>query len=199
MASAFLVTLPLLGGMTLKDGCDSVIVWAEDATQAKSMASVAMSNDVPALAWTAATATALVVNTELEGWTMTINLRDNLTPFTEKIATFVGLNAATIDTIGTGIAAALVAAGVAGAAYNTGTNVLTIVETTDAMGDWHISAKITPPAALTGTNLFLTEDGDAGVAGIIGAITAEGASGIARFSTLVAANPAFYAVCKVRR
>lgn len=79
MAGAYLVTLALKGGMNLKGGNDSVIVWAEDATQAKSLASAAMSNDVPAAAWTAATATALVVGTELEGWTFTINLTDPVT------------------------------------------------------------------------------------------------------------------------
>jgi len=199
MASAFLVSLPLKGGMNLQEGMDSVIVWAEDAAQAKSMASVAMALDVPAAAWADATATALVVNTELEGWTASVVLSDPVTPFDVIEASFTGANSATIDTIGTGLAAALVTAGVAGAAYDTGTNVLTIVETTDGMGDWVIAVKMTPPASLTGTNTLIAGDGSAGVSGFFGAVTAAGAAGIARTSTLVAALPAFYAACKVKR
>jgi hypothetical protein len=196
---AYLVSLPLKGGMNLKEGCDSVLVWADDTTQAKSLASAAMSNDVPALAWADAVVTALVVNTELEGWTASVHLKDPVTPFAEINASFTGANSATIDTIGTGLAAALVAAGVAGAAYDTGTNVLTIVETTDGMGDWFISAKMTPPASLTGTMGMIAEDGSSGVSGFFGAITAAGAAGIARTSTLVASLPALYAACKVKR
>ncbi len=197
-ASAFLVTLPLLGGMTLDNDCDSVIVWAEDAAMAKSMAAAA--SGVDAVAWADATATALVINTELEGWTMTVTLKDPVTPFDQLTASFVALNAGTIDTIGTGIAAALTAlAAIAGAAYDTATNVLTIVETTDSMGDWYITAKLTPPAALTGTATALALGGSAGVSGLIGAITAVGAAGIARTSTLVASLPAFYGMAKLKR
>lgn len=200
MAAAYLVTLPLKGGMTLKGGNDSVIVWADDATQAKSLASAAMSNDVPAAAWTNATATALVVGTELEGWTFTINLVDPVTPFTELSASYTGANAATIDTVGTALAAALNALdGIAGAAYDTGTNVLTIVETTDSMGDWAIEAYATPPSTATGTSLIGFGDTGARVSGFFGAITAAGAAGIARTSTLVAALPALYALAKVDR
>jgi hypothetical protein len=199
MAAAYLVTLPLKGGMTLKGGNDSVIVWAEDATQAKSLASAAMSNDVPAAAWTAATATALVVGTELEGWTFTINLVDPVTPFTELSVSITAVSTDDIDDVGGDLAAALVTAGIAGAAYDSGTNVLTIVETTDGRGDWAIEAYATPPSAAYSTSLIGFGDTGARVTGFFGAITAAGAAGIARTSTLVAALPALYALCKVDR
>lgn len=199
MAGAYLVTLALKGGMNLKGGNDSVIVWAEDATQAKSLASAAMSNDVPAAAWTAATATALVVGTELEGWTFTINLTDPVTPFTELSVSHTATNGQVIDDVGTALATALNATAIDGAAYNTGTNVLTIVETTDSMGDWVIEAYATPPSTATSTSLIGFGDTGARVTGFFGAITAAGAAGIARTSTLVAALPALYALAKVDR
>lgn len=199
MAGAYLVTLALKGGMNLKGGNDSVIVWAEDATQAKSLASAAMSNDVPAAAWTAATATALVVGTELEGWTFTINLTDPVTPFTELSVSHTATNGQVIDDVGTALATALNATVIDGAAYNTGTNVLTIVETTDSMGDWVIEAYATPPSTATSTSLIGFGDTGARVTGFFGAITAAGAAGIARTSTLVAALPALYALAKVDR
>lgn len=199
MAGAYLVTLPLKGGMNLKGGNDSVIVWAEDATQAKSLASAAMSNDVPAAAWTNATATALVVGTELEGWTFTVNLVDPVTPFTELSASYTATNGQVIDDVGTALATALNATVIDGAAYNTGTNVLTIVETTDSMGDWVIEAYATPPSTATSTSLIGFGDTGARVTGFFGAITAAGAAGIARTSTLVAALPALYALAKVDR
>lgn len=199
MAGAYLVTLALKGGMNLKGGNDSVIVWAEDATQAKSLASAAMSNDVPAAAWTNATATALVVGTELEGWTFTVNLVDPVTPFTELSVSHTATNGQVIDDVGTALATALNATVIDGAAYNTGTNVLTIVETTDSMGDWVIEAYATPPSTATSTSLIGFGDTGARVTGFFGAITAAGAAGIARTSTLVAALPALYALAKVDR
>ncbi len=198
MASAFLVSLALKGGMNLYEGCDSVIVWAEDATQAKSLAAAAMPQDVPAAAWTNATATALVVNTELEGWTFTITLDDPITPFTALSVSVTATNGQVIDDVGTALATALNATVINGAAYNTGSNVLTIVETTDGMGDWVINVYAYPPATATGTSLAYGDNAKA-VSGIFGAVTAAGASGIARTSTLVAALPALYAVAKVNR
>lgn len=196
MAGAYLVTLARKSGMTLKGDNDGVVVWAEDATQAKSVASAAMAGDVPAAAWANATATALVVNTELEGWTFTINLVDPVTPFTELSVSYTATNGQVIDDVGTALATALNATVINGAAYNTGSNVLTIVETTDGMGDWLIEAYATPPGSAYGTSLAY-EDTGARVSGFFGAITAAGASGIARTSTLVAALPAVYAKVKV--
>jgi hypothetical protein len=196
MAGAFLVTLPVLGGMTLRGGNDSVVVWAEDAAHAKSLASAAMAGDVPAAAWSAATATALVIGTELEGWVFNVNLVDNLTPFTEINVSVTGTNGQDIDAIGTALATALNATVINGAAYVGASNVLTIVETTDAMGDWFITMTATPPPGITSTSLIGFGDSAAPVTGMFGAITAPGASGIARTVTLVTTLPALYAVLK---
>lgn len=190
MASAYLVTLDVTkSGYTLRAGANAAVVFAETTAQAIDMAKAALgSNLADDAAWAAATVTAVAAEAELEGWTFTINLTDNLTPFTLISATYVAADAAVIDTVGAGLAAALVAAGVAGAAYNAGTNVLTIVETTDVKGDWLISAYAYPPSNFENQNVS--------VQGFYGAITAAGAQGIARTSTLVAALPKLYGAFK---
>lgn len=199
MAGAYLVTLPLVGGMTLSGDNDSVIVWAEDAAQAKSLASAAMARDVPAAAWTAATATALVIGTELEGWVFNINLVDNLTPFTEINVSVTGTNGQDIDAIGTALATALNATVINASVYVGASNVLTIVDVADAMGDWFITMTATPPAGVTSTSLIGFGDSSAPVAGMFGAITAPGAAASARTVTLVTTLPALYAVAKASR
>lgn len=189
MASAYLVTLdPAKSGYSLRGGANAVVVFAETTGQATDMAKAALAGAGDDGAWAGATVTAIAAEAELEGWTFTINLTDNLTPFTIITASYVAVNAAVIDDVGTGLAAALVAAGIAGAAYNTGTNVLTIVETTDGMGDWSILAYAYPPSNF--------EDRAVSCAGFYGAITAVGAAGIARKSTLVAAVPKLYGAFK---
>ena len=196
---AYLVSLPSSGGQVLRGGNDSVIVWAEDATQAKSLASAAMIGDVPAAAWAGATATALVVGTELEGWVFTVNLRDLADPFTEISVSVTGTNGQNIDNIGAALVTALNGTVINGAAYNSGTNVLTIVETTDNMGDWFIECFAKPPGSATSTSLIGFGDTAASVSGFFTSLDAIGAANAARTVTLVAALPALYALCKVDR
>lgn len=198
MASAFLVSLALKGGMTLRNGNDSAIVWAEDATQAKSLASAAMAGDVPAAAWTGATATALVTGTELEGWVFSITLTDPADG-TVISASYTGANSSNIDTVGAALVTALNASAINGAAYNSTSNVLTIVETTDGMGDWDIQCKATPPSSVTSTSLIGFGETSESVSGFFTSLTAVGSAGDARTVTLVAALPALYAICKVDR
>lgn len=198
-ASAFLVTLPLKGGMTLRNGMDSVICWAESATMAKDIASAALSGDLPATAWANATATALVVGTELEGWVFTVRATDNNSPYTLIEASYTGANGDDIDAVGAGLKAALIAAGVAGADYNSTSNLLTIAASGDSMGDWHILAYAYPPATATSTSLLGFDDNTKSVSGFFGTITAENVAATARTSTLVASLPALYGVAKVFR
>lgn len=186
MASAYLVTLDRTkGGYNLEQDIDAVVVYADSTSQAKDLAKAMMGADAN-LHWANATVTAIAAEAELEGWTFNIGLQDNNSPFTVITASYVATDAQVIDDVGAGLAAALIVAGVAGAAYNSGTNVLTIVETTDGMGDWHINVFAYPPSG------GLYSDPLTSVTGFFGAVTAEGASGIARKSTLVAAFPKPY-------
>ena len=200
-ASAFLVTLPLKGGMSLKGGNDSVIVWAEDAATAKSLASMAMSNDVPKAAWTNATATALVVGNEMEGWTYTINLRDPVTPFTEVSVSHVATTGQSVDAIAAALVTLLNAtAPIAGAAY--ATPALTIAQTTDGIGDWFAEVLVTPPNSLTSTSLIIA--GETGAvnavdAGFASSLVSEGAAGAAITVNLTVFLPVLYALAKIDR
>ena len=200
-ASAFLVKLPLKGGMTLKGGNDSVIVWALDAASAKGMASMAMSNDVPLAAWADATVTALVTGTEMEGWTYTVNLRDPVTPFTEISVSHVATTGQDVDDIGDALVVLLNAtSSIAGAAY--ATPALKIAETTDGIGDWYAEVLVKPPGALYSTSLVISGDTanvDAVAAGFADTLVSEGAAGAAITVNLAVMLPALYALAKVDR
>lgn len=203
MAGAYLVTLPSNAQFNLSDGCNAAIVWAENATMAKDLAAAMAKDDVPAAAWAAATATALVVGTELEGWIFRIDLTDNNSPYTLITASYTAVNAADIDTVGAGLKAALIAAGIANADYNSTSNLLTIGAAGDNIGDWHIVVSAFPPTGVTSTSLVGAEDGGASgksVSGFFGAVTAENVTpGTARTSTLVASLPAMYGMARMKR
>ena len=149
MAGFHIVTLGESGtsGATFNNGNDSVLVWAEDGAQAKSLASAALGSDPSNAAWVGADVYSLssVGGNELKGWTFTVNLTDNQAPFTLISVSVTGTTGQDIDAIGTALAAALNATVINGAAYVGGTNILTIVETTDSMGDWHIEMIANPP------------------------------------------------------
>lgn len=201
MAGAYLVTLPLKGGMSLKGGNDSVIVWAEDATSAKGLASMAMSNDVPQAAWTAATATALVVGTEVEGWTWTVNLYDPVTPFTAISVSHTATTGQDVDDVGAALVTLLNATSpIAGAAF--ATPALKIAETTDGIGDWFAEVLVTPPSGVTSTSLIGFGDTaavNAVTAGFASTLVSEGAAGDAITVNLTVTLPALYALAKVNR
>ena len=197
MAAPYLVALFHTGGLTLTGGNDAALVWADSAEQARSMASAALSGDVPAAAWDNADVFEITSGTELEGWVFTINLTDNQAPFTLISVSVTGTNGQDIDAIGTALATALNATVINGAAYVGASNVLTIVQTTDNMGDWFIEMKSTPPANLSYPFATYFRDPAQHVTGMFGAITAAGAAGIARTVTLVDVKPALYSVMKL--
>ena len=83
---------------------------------------------------------------------------------------YTGIASDTVDLIGTALAVALNATvPIAGAAYVGGTNVLTIAQTTDNLGDRSVEIEITPPgcvAPIGGTFFYtaLTHRGAVGAA-----------------------------------
>lgn len=203
MAGFHIVTLGEFGtsGATFNNGHDSVLVWAEDVAQAKSLASAALGSDPSNEAWQNADVYSLssVGGNELNGWVFTINLTDNQSPFTLISVSVTGAAGQNIDNIGTALAAALNATVINGAAYVGASNILTIVETTDSMGDWHIDMMANPPSIIPipSSSLYRFRDPSTRITGMFGAITAPGASGIARTVTLVDVKPALYMICKM--
>lgn len=165
----YVVTLPVLTGFNTKNGIDMAVVRANSGNEAKSIIGQYM-GDVAL--WAAGTATQIAAPSTYEGWRFNVVV--------EGIAdvTVTADSDDTLDDIGAKLVTALNATSINGSAYNTGTNVLTIVETTDNMGDKVIAVKVMPPT---------TSLGDDGVnfTGFWSTLTAPGAVGIARFVTLV--------------
>lgn len=149
------------GGHTLKNGVDAMIVSAPDATTAKQMAAAQFDGD--GTAWISeSTATAIAAAADWEGWTFNIVILDS--PALE--AEYVGAAADTIDDVGAALVTELNAlSAIAGAAYNSTSQTLTIAETTDGLGDMSVDITVTPP------------NGASGVAALLGTITDGGASG----------------------
>jgi hypothetical protein len=146
-ATPYLVTIDRNSQSPRKNGVDAAVVVAENSTEAKQMAASVLDGEGNA-PWTAATATALAAAANLDGFVMNVQIFHPTTNARVANASFTGVSGATIDTIGTGIAAALNAlSNIAGAAYNTGTNVLTVAETTDALGDHTFVISLRPPTA----------------------------------------------------
>ena len=154
----------------LVGGADAMVVWAASEAQAKERASAQYDGDGGA--WTAATATDLTVSDDWEGWTFTISINTTVA----KTFTYVGTSANdTVDEIAAQLVILLNAdADIAGAAYNTTTQVLTVAETTDGLGNHTLTVDITPPS------------GKSACASLRGTLVHEGAAGDALKVTLSA-------------
>lgn len=175
MAGAYLVKMDAEGGQTLVGGANGIIVYAADATDAKAVASAHYAGS-PAAQWTGGSATLIAVGADLENWRFRVVIEGAAVD-----CTVTGAAAATVDTIGDLMVTALNAtAAIAGAAYDSGTNVLTIAETTDGLGDLQVQARIMPPATWGNPNVA--------IASFVTTIVDGGASGDALKCTLVAST-----------
>lgn len=144
MASAYLVQAPDECGQTLIGGKNAVVVYAADATDAKAVAKAHFGGDSPAM-WAGATVTALAAGADLEGWRLRIALLDAATPVD---ITVTAIASGSVDSLGALAVTALNAlATIAGAAYDSGTNVLTVAETTDNLGAATLTAQLLPPTS----------------------------------------------------
>lgn len=155
---------------TAVEGARSMIVFANSTTQAKEVAAAKFNGD--AAAWGSATVTDLDNTADWEGWTIQIVI----STATPKVFTYTSTS--TNDTIDE-IAAALVTlinadADIAGAAYNSTTQVLKVAETTDGLGDKQLNVSFTPPGGLDP------------IASLVGVIVDGGASSDALTVTLPA-------------
>jgi len=173
---AYTVVAPAVSGLTLVGGADVMVVFATDAAQAKEIA--ASKYDSDGACWASATVTAIAADADFEGWTFQIVIGGGCGTGNDEPATFTYVGTAANNTIDE-IAAQLVIllnahADIAGAAYNTTTQVLTIAETTDGLGDQTVEVTITPP------------DGKADIASLVSTIVDGGAAADALKVTLPA-------------
>lgn len=167
---AYLVTLPDTAGQTLVNGCNAFVVFAEDPTAAENIVKDVFSGDSDALV-TSATPVEIVEATDLEGFTLTVGINDPVTPIE---ASYTAVANDVIDDIGAGIVTALIAAGVANASYDSGTNILTAAAIADGLGDNQLTVVMTGP------------NGNASQPGFVGAIVDGGVEAAALTVALAA-------------
>ncbi len=172
MAAAYYVTLPLEGGQTLRNGVNAVVVYAEDATQAKEAAAARFDGDS---AWSGSTATAIIAG-DYSGWTLRLRLfaAASTVPLVDVSVLGDATNNLIDEVAALAVTALNATAPIAGAAYNSTTQVLTVAETTDVLGNLALVAE------------FTHADFASPVASLVGAIVDEGLSSAAITVTLKA-------------
>ena len=169
-AKFFLVTSDPYFHSPVRDGVTSAIVVAEASADAKALMESLHGDTVR---WANATYTEFGAGADLAGWSLRVQVLHPTdtagAAVTVTDVTVTGAAAATVDSIAALAVIALNAAGpMASASYNSSTNILTVAETTDGLGDQRVVASFTPPG---------TESKS--IPGFLGAITHEGASGAA--------------------
>lgn len=143
----------------------AAVIYADNATDAKELLEALYADDADAL-WANSTVTAMAAATNMLGWGMRVKVTD---PDTDIVivdcsVTNTGSNDS-IDELGALMVIALnLTAPIAGAAYSS--NVLTVAETTDDLGDHVVTAEI-----------YSTYSTNVPIPGFVGVITDEGAHG----------------------
>ena len=130
------------GGITLKEGKDTMVVTAQSAAEAKLVAK-AQSFHPSDAAWAAATVTAVADAGDLIGWRARITIRTSAGVIVETV-TVTAVTTDDFDDIGNDLVVVLYATdSIAGAADST--PALTIAETTDSLGDHTVTLEFLPP------------------------------------------------------
>lgn len=156
-----------------RNGVMGAVVVAESSADAKALLK-SLYGDVVDAGWDNATYTAMAAAADMIGWTA----RAVVTEVDGTVAadvTVTGASAATVDSIAALLVTALNAtAAISNAAYNSGTQVLTVAGTSDLMGDGHFYLAFSPPGS------------SVAIPGFAGAHTEGGANGAALTVTLAA-------------
>lgn len=167
---AYLVTLNTeKSGHTLPGGANAMAVFAADATAAKQVCEAYF--DGEGLLWSSSDASVaeIVADADFNGWTFKVRILGGLGVGGDEPGEVVVVGDATdntIDEVGALLVTALNAlTGIAGASYNSTSNILTVAETTDSLGDQTVEVDIIPP------------NGYSSVASLVGTITDGGVAG----------------------
>lgn len=154
----FLVQIdPLRSGGTVYDNATAAIVNAADATAAKALVVAKFPNSD----FKTAEVTAMPIDLPLVGWTLTIDIPDLDEGLTVSVTGTPSDD--TLDKIAALAVTALNATSeISAAAYNSGTNTLTVAGVADELGDKKLEVR-------------LTDDTGADRSSLIGTITSEGA------------------------
>lgn len=176
--STYVVTFDPSVNVGSRNGVQGAVVVANNVADAKALLDAKHGGDLD-VNWDNATYTAFAAGADLEGWSLRVQVRDATGAVVAADCTVVGAPAATVDTIAALMVTALNAtAPIAGAAYNAGTNVLKVAETTDNLGDQRVVVEFWPPVGTLGQKVS--------VPGFIGAITHQGLSNAALSVALAA-------------
>lgn len=161
--AAYIVALRNTLGKTFKNGANAVVVTAASETIAKQMAAAQFDGDGNAWTEDDAEVTAVAAAADWAGWTFRVTILSDTPKEFEVIA---DATTNTMDEVGAALVTALNAdADIAGAAYDSTTQTLTVAETTDGLGDQLLQVEVIPPG------------GFSSIAGLLGTITDGGASG----------------------
>jgi hypothetical protein len=149
----YIVTLnPNKGGRSLRNGSDVMVVSAADATAAKQVAAAKFEGEGNVWTDSSTTATAIAAAADWSGWTVKVAILGGFgagaktDPF--EVSAVGDATNNTMDKIAALLVTALNAsAGIAGAAYDSATNILTVAGTADALGDQQVQAEFIPPGS----------------------------------------------------
>lgn len=164
---AYLVTLDRSkSGHTLPEGVDAMVVFAADGDAAKAAAAACYPGDGRAFP-DDATAVEITAADDWAGWTFRVDIfggfgEDDTDPVAVE---YTALAEDDIDAVGAALETALNGIdGIANAAYNDTTNVLTIAGSADGLGDQSVGVSATPPNGSESVDVFgtVTHEGDAG-------------------------------------
>lgn len=153
-------------GMTLPEGADSLILFADDATMAKQLAQAHFSfSDAH---WNSgyATVTEVAAASDWNGWTFRVTVAPGESSQIQ-VTKVADATDNTIDEIAAALVVLLNATSIDNAAYNSTTQVLTVAGAADALGDKELKVEIIPPngfdsvASLVGTIVDAGSSGDA--------------------------------------
>lgn len=153
MAGPFFVKLADVCGQNKVGNVDTVVVYAEDATQARQAASARFGVGGEANGgWTDSSNGAQPLSAQpLVGIVFAIHIENGGSDIDVSVTAD---SDDVIDDIGGKLVTALNATAINGAAYNSGTNALTIAETTDTLGDKVVTVSAT--YTLNGVDIDMT-------------------------------------------
>ena len=168
---AYKVLLDLTETGRVQKGADGMAVFAADATAAKEVCKAYY--DGIGTAWNSASATVteIVQDADFNGWTVNVSILggfggSSTDPVTVSVVGDGTTN--TIDEIGAALVVLLTAVdGIVGSAYNSTTQVLTVAETTDGLGDQTLLIEYIPPGGYSSVDSLIGTTVDGGAAGAL--------------------------------
>lgn len=182
--TSFLVTLSATApSKVLENGSNAVVVEAEDATDAKTMAEFASTID--GADWAGATVTTIAAPSDMLGWKVRVIVIDPAAAAGVVALgdfTYTGIATNDLDDMGTGITALIDADANFVSTYTTATQVLEIAEIADDLGDHIVLIGFFPP----GTDTTLTAGEIGGVTGFVASVVDEGIAAAVLSATFAA-------------